>query len=219
MNNFKESLKVSIEPDQENRNITLIKQYLNKEKELSRIFDEEDGVDINAEDYEPKAEITLMRIMNLLSYREIRTKQAYTSKICKGDNSRSTREMLSKLDKDRRDSHNLALESFKWLMDFAKKYNLEPLYTGPMLSEKEIEAHKPESYDARQEMTDAFLQILKDLGDYSTRNCSDRGLKKDIESIQDRMYKISRDYGVKEELLHDDGDVLFKDFENEISQF
>ena len=64
-------------------------------------------------------------------------------------------------------------------------------------------------------MTYAFLQILIYLGNYSTRECADKSLKKDLESIKDRMYKFSRDYGVTQELSYDDGDILFKDFEND----
>ena len=83
-------------------------------------------------------------------------------------------------------------------------------------SEKEIKEHKIESYDARLEMTDAFLQILVDLGNYSTRECADKKMRKDLESIKDKMYKIARDYGIKQELSYDDGDIIFKDFEREI---
>lgn len=215
MNNFKEELKVHIEPEKENKNVELIKKYINKEKEIAMKFDETEGIDIYAEDYKPEASVTISRIMNLLAYRELRTKQAYTSKICQGNNDRATRERLAKFDKDRREKHNLALTSLNGLVDFAEKNNLEPIYTGNRLSEKEIEEHKAESYDTRLEMTDAFLQILIDLGNYSTRECADKSLKKDLESIKDKMYKFSRDYGVTQELSYDDGDILFKDFEND----
>lgn len=215
MNNFKEELKVHLDPEKENKNVELIKKYINKEKEIAMKFDESEGIDIYAEDYEPEASATIRRIMNLLAYRELRTKQAYTSKICQGNNDRATRERLAKFDKDRREKHNLALTSLNGLVDFAEKNNLEPIYTGNRLSEKEIEEHKAESYDTRLEMTDAFLQILIDLGKYSTRECADKSLKKDLESIKDKMYKVSRDYGVTQELSYDDGDILFKDFEND----
>lgn len=216
MGNFREDLKVTIKPEEENRNVELIKQYINKEKEIAREFDEKDGIDIYAEDYEPEASATMMRIMSFLSYREIRTKQAYVSKLSNGNKSRAIQEKLAEYDGDRRISHDLALTSLNGMVDFANKYNLEPIYTGRRLSEKEIKEHKIESYDARLEMTDAFLQILVDLGNYSTRECADKKMRKDLESIKDKMYKIARDYGIKQELSYDDGDIIFKDFEREI---
>ena len=216
MNDFKESLKVNIEPEKENKNVELIKMYINKEKEIAKQFDKEDGIDVEAEDYEPKATATLMRIKNFLSYRELRTKQAYTAKMSKGNKDRAVMERLAKFDKDRREKHNLALTSLNGLVDFAERFNLEPIYTGKRLSEKEIKEHKADSYDTRLEMTDAFLQILIDLGNYSTRECSDKSLKKDLESIKDQMYKFSKDYGVTKELSYDDGDISFEDLENEI---
>lgn len=216
MGNFREDLKVTIKPEKENRNVELIKQYINKEKEIAREFDEKDGIDIYAEDYEPEASVTMMRIMSFLSYREIRTKQAYVSKLSNGNKSRAIQERLAEYDGDRRISHDLALTSLNGMVDFANKYNLEPIYTGRRLSEEEIKEHKKESYDARLEMTDAFLQILVDLGNYSTRECADKKMRKDLESIKDKMYKIARDYGIKQELSYDDGDIIFKDFEREI---
>lgn len=215
MNDYKESLKVNIESEKENRNVELIKMYIDKEKEITRQYDKEDGIDVDAEDYEPKAEVTLMRIMSFLSYRELRTKQAYTTKISKGNKDRAVMERLAQFDKDRREKHNLALTSLNELVNFAEKYNLEPIYTGKRLSEDEIKGYKSGPYETRLEMTEAFLQILIDLGNYSTRECSDKALKKDLEEIKDKMYKFSRNYGVKQELSHDDGDILFEDFEND----
>ena len=186
---------------------------MKKEKEINRMFDEEDGIDVNAEGYEPEAEVTLKRITNLLAYREIRAKQAYVSKVTRGDNSRKMRGLLSDIDKDRREKHNLALTSLKGLVEFAKKYNIEPVYTGNILTEQEIEEHKASSYDTRQEMTDAILRILKDLEDCSIIQGYGKGFEKEINRIQHKMYKTKRDYGIKQELLEDNGDVLFDDFD------
>ena len=216
MNDFKENLRFNIEPEKEKKNVELIKMYINKEKEITKQFDKEDGIDVEAEDYEPKAEVTLMRIMSFLSYRELRTKQAYTMKISKGNKERSVMERLAQFDKDRRQKHNLALTSLNGLVDFAEKYNLESIYTGRRLSKEEIKNFGSGTYETRLEMTEAFLQILIDLGNYSTRECSDKSLKRDLESIKDEMYKVSRDYKVKRELSSDDGEIVFEDFENEI---
>ena len=189
--------------------------YINKEKEITKQFDKEDGIDVKSKDYEPKAEVTLMRIMSFLSYRELRTKQAYTAQMSKGNKDRTVMERLAQFDKDRREKHNLALTSLNGLVDFANKYNLEPIYTGKRLSTEEIKDFGSGTYETRLEMTEAFLQILIDLGNYSTRECADKSLKKDLEEIKDKMYNFSRDYGVKQELSHDDGNILFEDFESE----
>lgn len=213
MNNFRDSLKVNIEPQKKNRNIELIMQYIEKEKEINRTFDEEDGIDINADDYEPSADAILQKIMLMLKYRELRTEQAFLANVYKGDRSRETLETLAELDKDRRIRHNLALTALKGLNIFAEKNNLEPIYKGKVLSEEEIENHSPASYDTRMEMTDAFLEILKDLGEYSIEENSS---KKQMMQIITRIDETKRKYGVKEELKHDDGDIKFKDFENDL---
>lgn len=211
MDNFKENLKVSVDPVEKSKSVELILQYIEKEKEINKEFDRKDGIDVDSEDYKPEADATIRRIMNLLDYREIRTEQAYLSKVRMGDNSRSNREIMAKIDKDRRDSHNLALSSFKGLNEFAIKNNMEPLYKGKMLSEEEIKSHDPSTYDIRMQMTDVFLNLLKELGDYTIRDYPNQETKKDIENIQGRIYKFERDYGITQELLNDDGDILFKD--------
>lgn len=200
---------------EENKNVSIILSYIQKEQEITRMYDKEDGIDVNAEDYVPEADITIRRIECLLAYRELRTKQAYTAKIVRGNNTRTVRERLATLDRDRREKHNLALTSFKGLIEFAKKYNLEPIYTGNILSEEEIESHSSDTYDVRKEMTDSFLKLLKDLGNYSTRQIIDKNVRKDIEKVQNRIFKNQRDYGIKQELLEDKGDIKFEDFENE----
>lgn len=214
-NKFKKSLKVNDIEKEQYRSVELLLKYIEKEKEINKAFDEEDGIDINASNYKPSAEVTIRRIMNLLAYREVRVKQAYVSKMNVGNNSRDIRAILAGLDKDRREKHNLALSSLKGLVEFAKKNNLEPIYTGNILSEKEIEEHKPSSYDVRQEMTDAFLKILKDLSDYSIRNFDVRENNKELKYIHNRLYEIEGDYSVKQELIKDDGDILFYDFEKD----
>lgn len=212
MNDFKESLKVNIESVTEKKSILLLKQYIAKEKELCKIFDEEDGIDVDAEDYKPEASVTIKRIMNLLEYRNIRVKQAYTSMIYSGDNSGTTRAMLADIDKSRREKHNLALTSLIGLVNFAKQYGMEPIYTGPLLSEQEIKEHKGTSQDVRMEMTDAFLKILMDLGEYSIAINNDS----DLRAIQNKIFKVRKDYAIKSDLSYDDGDIKFEDAQSEL---
>lgn len=217
MNSFKESLRVENNIQNENKNLSLIMQYIQIEMEENREWDKEDGIDVTAEDYIPYADVTERRLTNLLNYRNIRTKQAFLSKLNFGNNTRKERAMMSELDKDRREKHNLALTSLRGLVDFAKKHNLEPIYNGPMLSEEEIESHSSSTYDTRMEMTDAFLKILSDLQTYTSEICSDKDVRNILNNISTQIHKSNRDYGVKKELTHDDGDIIFENFDNEPS--
>lgn len=217
MNSFKESLKVEISHEMENKNLSLIMQYIQTEMKENIEWDKEDGIDVTAEDYTPEADVTERRLMNLLEYRNIRTKQAFLAKLNYGNNTRKERAMMSELDKDRREKHNLALTSLKGLVDFAKKHNLEPIYNGPMLSEEEIESHSSTTYDTRMEMTDAFLQILSDLQAYTSETCSNKDIRSVLNNISNQIHKSNRDYGVKKELTHDDGDIVFESFDNSLS--
>lgn len=217
MNTFKESLKVESNSEIGNKSLDLIIQYLQLEMKENIQWDIEDGIDVTSEDYIPKADVTERRITNFLNYREIRTKQAYFSKLNSGDFSVTTRSMLADLDKDRREKHNLALTSLKGLVEFAKKHNLEPIYAGPILSEKEIESHTPSTYDTRMEMTDAFLQILNDLQTYTSTVCSDKHAQSILNNVVNKIYKVNRNYALKKELSHDDGDIEFEDFDNDLS--
>ena len=223
MENFKENLKVKLEPItntenmdsfKESRNVELIIEYIKKEKEVNRMFDKADGIDVDAEDYKPDESVIVKKILNILEYRKLRTEQAWYSDMARGDFSRSTRQELYNLNNERRFKHNLALTSFLELNEFAKKYGLEPIYKGEMLTAKEIVDHNPGKLDARQEMTDSFLKLLLDLGDYSIRKCNEPDAKKELMKIQNNIAKIQRDYKVKKELEYDDGDILFdEDFE------
>lgn len=208
MSDFDELYKVDKTPTIGNRTIEILRTYIEKEKELNREFDEKDGIDVAAPDYEPDADATQIRLKHLLGYREIRTLQAYASKLARGDNSRDTRSRLNSMDEDRRRRHNLALTSFKGLIEFGRENGLEPLYEGPVLTDAEIDSHAPMTLDTRKEMTDAFLKILVDIDKtpyMSINNAELSGIKNDIEKV-DREYKVSKP------LEHDDDDINFEDF-------
>lgn len=214
MMNFRKSLKVNVEPKKKTNSVDLIMQYMEKEKNENRMFDEADGIDIYAEDYKPEADAIIRMIENMLKYRELRTEQAFVSKMNSGNNSREIREKLAELDKDRREKHNLALSSLKGLNEFAKRYGLEPIYTGRELTEEQIESHDSATYDIREEMTDAFLKLLIDIEksaieEYGNSKVEMMKLQKDID-------KTKRQYGVKKELEHDDGNIEFNDMNDEL---
>lgn len=206
MSNFREDLKV---PDtNENTDmVALIHEYLDTARNMVKEVDKENGIDIEASDYIPDISFMTNRLQLLLDYKEIRAEQAWVSKLCQGDNSRSTREYLSSIDSERREKHNRALVSFINLNDFGKKHNLEPLYKGKVLTTKEIESHDPKVYDIRTNMTNAFLKILSDLGKQSPIIQADSDLldtRKRIDSLKVR-------YGIVKDLSHDDSTFGFAD--------
>ena len=113
--------------------------------------------------------------------------------------------------KERRRKHNSALTAFNGLIDFAKKIGIKPIYEGETLTEEEIESHDNSKYDTRTEMTNAFLKVLNELGEYSAIDCPHKDAKKELMDLQKRMDKVRRTYGIKKELQYDDGDIEFED--------
>ena len=97
MDELRQRLKVDTTPVI-GKNVQLIMQYIEKEKVIQKQFDEDDGIDVNAEDYKPEASVITDYINSFLNYRNIRTEQAYISRANDGNNSREVREMLAKLD-------------------------------------------------------------------------------------------------------------------------
>lgn len=209
MDELRQRLKVDTTPVI-GKNVQLIMQYIEKEKVIQKQFDEDDGIDVNAEDYKPEASVITDYINSFLNYRNIRTEQAYISRANDGNNSREVREMLAKLDEQRRRVHNRALSSMIGINRFAKMNGLEPIYTGRMLTEEEIQSHDPLKNDVREEMTNAMLKLLIDIETYSLQ--INEGSKEEILEFQRNMGKFNRDYGVEKPLKTDEGDIIFKDF-------
>ena len=178
------------------KRVTILQKYIEKNKEINRVFDEEDGIDTNNLNYEPDASAIINKI------------EAFSR----------IREISNELDCDRRFTHNAALVALRGLVDFGKKNNLEPLYEGRLLTEEQIEAHDARTYDIRREMTDGFLQILKDIDFCKIQQVSSES-SKEMNILRDTLDKVNRDYGVIKSLKHDDGDIEFKDFKDQIRGF
>ena len=216
MDNCDEKYKVEDTPKVNiNRTIEILRTYIEKEKEITRAFDEEDGIDVNDPNYEPEADAINRKLKNILGYREIRTLQAYASKLARGDYTKDTRSKLVEMDKARRSSHNLALANFKGLVEFGKKYGLESLYDGALLTDQEIERHTVDTLDVRKEMTDAFLKMLVDI-DKTPYSLVDN---KEISVLKNKIEKVDRDYKVSKAIEHDDDDVEFEDFNDKYRGF
>lgn len=192
------------------KRIRILQTYIEKVKEINKSWDEEDGIDTSAPDYEPDADVILDRINAFAEYRTLRTKEAYESKMNNLNNLQSSRYTLIESDRKRRISHTTALSALIGLVDFGKKNNLEPLYEGKLFKD-EIDFHDGNTIE---EMTAGFLRILKDID-----SCSIEHTSKEIISIKKDLNKVSKEYGVTKNLEHYDDDIEFKDFKDQSRGF
>ena len=193
------------------KNIELLMQYMNKEIEINKEFDEEDGIDTTSEDYEPSYDSMKLKIESFINYRDIRTKQFWVSKLYNGMESRKKASLRVELDEERR-RHNAALTSLVGLCKFGEKFGLPKIYEGSLLTTNEIENHESKNYDKRKEMTDFFLKLVNDVNEvYIDREVVSISENKFITDLKQQIYKTDRDYGVEKGLTEDEGDIVFKD--------
>lgn len=166
----------------------------------------------NLTNCEPKDTTVMLRIQSFIDYRNTRVKQKWYSEITHGKNDRNIAIERNNLDRERRENHNKALISLSSFNDiFVNKFGLEPLYEGNLLTPEQIKAHAPECYDTRMEMTDFFLGFIKEITNYNTREIENPKVKDFYESLKDNVCDFERDFGVKENLEKDDGDIKLKD--------
>ena len=192
--------------------IGLLIQYMNKEIEINKEFDNEDGIDVTSEDYEPSYDSMKLKIESFIKYRDVRTKQFWVSKLYNGMESRKKASLRSELDKERRRRHNMALTSLVGLCKFGEKFGLPKIYNGNLLTTDEIENHESKNYDTRKEMTDFFLKLVDDINEiYIDREAVSINENKFITGLKQQIYKTDRDYGVEKGLTEDEGDIVFKD--------
>lgn len=201
--------------------IKLLLEYMKKEKELTREWDEEDGIDVNAEDYKIDGLATVDRIKNFIGYRNIRVEEAWFNKLHRGDTSRETREKAYDYDAERSRRHSLALNSMIGLNDFGEKYGLPKFYEGELIRGSDIDNYK--NIDVRKKETDFFLQFIDKLsrtsGVLMEKYMEEMNMdvdKSDVEmsfirELQSNVDAVDNKYGVEKNLTEDDGDVKFKD--------
>lgn len=199
--------------------IKLLLEYMKKEKELTREWDEEDGIDVNAEDYKIDGLATVDRIKNFIGYRNIRVEEAWFNKLHRGDTSRETREKAYDYDAERSRRHSLALNSMIGLNEFGKKYDLPVFYEGELVTGTDIENYK--NIPTRKKETDFFLQFIDKLSrtpaivmqKYFEQVGIEKGGQEEsfIRELQSNVENIDNKYGVEKNLIEDDGDIKFKD--------
>ena len=183
---------------------------IEREAEETKKFDEEDGVDISAPGYKPESLIVTC-LKHFENYRAVRTEEAYTAISLKTSDMslRRKAEILNGLDHKRRYAHNLALSGVNILNRLMERYGLPKLYTGPTMDGKEIDDHT--NLDARKAYTDFFFDVINSIEDVSISRIAERSkLSADqLSEVKKDIDKTERDWGVKEGLKEDDGDIVF----------
>ena len=178
--------------------------------------------------YLMKSPDLLEDIFAIMKYRDLRHAQVFYAKLLyeyrnyanlirvsktvesAGELDRSAWELEAlRLDKERRNKHNLALLSFSNMIDLGRKNNLPELYEGEVLTRNEIFSHADPYGMTRQRMTDAMFAML---------NAIERGVIKDemelLTQVQGTMEKSNDQFHIQRPMLHDestrlDGGVVF----------
>lgn len=197
--------------------IKLFLQYVKKEIELTKKWDKEDGIDIEADDYKISSLLCVDRIKSFIAYRNIRVEEAWFLKLNRGDHSREKSEKAAEYDSKRSRRHSLALNSLLGLNMFGEKYGLEKFYDGEVLNAEEIESYK--NIRIRRQETDFFLQFIDSLSRVPSikmkEYINEAGLDENISNtfireLQSGVESVERKYGVEKNLLTDDGEIKFK---------
>ncbi len=201
--------------------IKLLLKYIEKEKELTREWDKEDGIDVDAEDYKITSLVNVDRIKNFIGYRNIRIEEAWFNKLNRGNTSREVREKAVDYDAERSRRHSLALNSMVGINRFGDEHGLPKFYDGELVQGSDIDNYR--NIDVRKKETDFFLQFIDKLSRTSgiiidrymdeagiNREDSDGGMSF-IKELQRNVDTVDNKYGVEKNLTEDDGDIKFKD--------
>jgi len=202
--------------------IKLFLQYMNKEKELVREWDREDGIDVDSPNYKQTL-LSVDRVRAFISYRNIRIEEAWYTKLNRGNNDREIREKLYEYDAERSRRHSLALNSMIGLNDFGEMYGLPKFYDGELVRGQDIENYK--NIDVRKEETKFFLgfvdQLCRTPGIVIEKYLAELGIDGEakeeasfIRELQSNVDTIDRKYNVDKPLLEDDDTITFKDQED-----
>lgn len=182
----------------------------------------EDSIDPKTGEYKPVSFVSGC-IMDFEKYRLARIEETYTAKELRRMGLAGTRQSqmeLSRLDKQRRYSHDSALASVNILNKLMKSYDLPQLYNGPTLTEEEFRKHSnPEKI---KQYTDFFFELLVIVGDMSRaklrekENQNDEITKfsaKELGAITKHIQGTTRGYGLTKPILHDNDRIEFDDDE------
>ena len=195
--------------------LKLLFEYMEKETELNRQFDKEDGIDVDAPDYTPEC-TTLTRVLSFERYRRAYTETMYQDFLVKAGFKKNP-SLTEELDRNQRQAHNSALSHLLGFKNLSKTLGLEPLYKGAEVSKESIRGMGSDHSDARKEMTDFFLKLITELSDYNIQEIENKYLKENTQSIKDTIRKDNHDFRVKDDGLTEyHGKIEFED-ENDMN--
>ncbi len=161
----------------------------------------------------------LTYINDILNYRNLVTQQAYYSKLVYayrhysyGESSKIKelkdageiefgywKEQIQKLDFVRRKTHNKALSAFNGILEVGRKNNLDYMYIGAELKQKEINSH--DNLPARKRVTDAMFKMLESIEENIWHTTEPN---KGLGEIRKNMERFNNDYHVKKSLIEDE---------------
>ena len=163
----------------------------------------------------------LAEIKKVMDYRNLRTEQAYYSKllneyrlsqfsweerVCRivrdaGEFEASWwKEQTIYLDKSRRGKHNAALMAFRDIVNTGRAAGLPELYDGKMLSLAEICNHQDPV--TRAAVTDAMFDMLTEIENAVIQKEPERN--EGIKEVQRDMLRFNRAYNVKQSMVRDE---------------
>lgn len=184
--------------------LKIIIEYLKKELEIRR---EKGELNLDA-----SKTCIFDRVLSFIDYRDIRTEQYWFSKLTAGNNERQVLEKRNELDRQRREKHNTALIVLIGMQKFGKRLNLNSLYEGNMLTEDEVLEHDETKLDERELMTNFFLKIVTEIENSRTEKTIEQETDgKFLNELKKQVETSNRNFGVKDGLNKDNGDILFYD--------
>lgn len=171
--------------------------------------------------YLEKSPRLLAEIKKVMDYRNLRTEQAYYSKLLNeyrmmdyswdikisktvrnaGELEASWwKEKTIELDKARRGKHNGALMAFADIVNTGKENGLPEIYNGRLLSLSEICKH--DDPVTREEMTDGMFDILRTIENAVIQKEPEQN--ESIKEVQKEMVQFNRAYHVKQSMIKDE---------------
>ena len=194
-------------------NLKLLFEYMDKEMEMNRQFDKEDGIDIDAPDYVPEC-TTLTRVLSFEKYRRAYTETMYQDFLVKSGCKKNPT-VTAELDRNQRQAHNSALSHLLGFKNLGKALGLKPLYEGAEVSKESIRGMGSDHSDARKEMTDFFLKIITELSNFNIKEIENKIIRENAQTIADSIRKDNHDFRVKDDGLKEyHGDIEFEDEDN-----
>lgn len=190
--------------------LELLFSYIEKENEIVKEFDKEDGIDVESDSYVPDSMI-IKRLSIMEDYRVAKTVLASVNKMIKEGLVSKDIDYVASLDEKQRRKHNNALTALMGMNDFARRNGLKEIYTGELVDKNDIIGLGIGNLDARIEMTNFFLNLLTQVSTYNIREIKNQQMKKQLNSIQKKIDKTNVDYKVKKELKTYDGEIEFYD--------